>query len=734
MSVTPRDSNRPLNILIVSAVDPNFIDGAVVQLVSLSEVLTVAGFSVTVMTRGRIKEREGRLSGDLVRIPGITIVEPGESEGAVRTGLITPQQLAEKAAHAVESGSFDLVIARDLELNLALIEQPALDGLLGAYLTNIPEHVTELTPLLRDQISKIARKSRIFFIQTEEARSFLEAEFPEIPGKTVLMYPMISDEAFLDLTKSDSDTLELVYSGKFKQDWKTLEMTELPARAAALGIHLTVVFMGDKFMNSANDPSWTDRMRAALSGTPGVEWLGAVSRSESVARVSQASAGLSWRDTTVDVSSQLSTKVLEYAAAGAPPLLRRNSTHEAVFGPDYPLFIDGADIMPTIERIAANRELVQIARVRAQEAVRPYSFSARAAALRKGIERVVEPVSVFGEHRKRTKVLFAGHDFKFLSELLDFLSRDSSVEISFDKWASPNAGRGSADAQTIRDADIIFCEWSVNNAVHYSKRKLPHQKLVVRMHRFEMFGHWPAKLNLDGIDAYVVIAPHMGEHMIAGTAIEPTKVRLIPNSIDAPDFARPKIAEARFQLGLAGTVPIRKRPDRALAVLRELRKIDPRFTLHMRGRLPSSYADFERDGFFRLYYQDLFRQFTGAGDLSGAVLHSRFGPDMANWYRRVGWILSPSTDEGSHQAVAEGMASGAVPVIWDWEGADRVYPREDVFSDEPSLIARHIADIALGGTWDSHSERSRLFVQQYDSETIHTQWAELFRSLLPEDS
>lgn len=732
MNATPEP--KRLSVLLCSAVDPNFIDGAVVQLVSLAEVLTLAGFDVAVQLRGRIEDRESRLTQDLVHIPGLTILEPEVEEVASRNGLLSYKQVAERARRYVRSTKCDLVIVRDLQLNLAFLDIEALRGRLCPYLTNIPENLADMTPRMREQIADVAAQARIFFVQTEEARSFLEAEFPQIAGKTALMHPMIPDRAFLSIEPKPfhdpSVPLALVYSGKFKYEWKTLEMTQLPARGRDAGVSVSVVFMGDKFMSTSVDAEWTGRMRSALEGTAGVSWLGAVGREESVRRVSEAACGLSWRDISVDMSSQLSTKVLEYAAAGTPPLLRRNSSHEALLGADYPLFIEGDDVLPTLQKLDANRELIEIGRRQAQNSVRAYSFSVRAEKLREAITRVFSRHSAFGERRGRTKLLIAGHDFKFLGELIDYWSRDPSIELLFDKWEGPKTGRGSLDAETIASADVIFCEWATNNAVWYSKNKQAHQKLIVRMHRFEMFGDWPARLDVEAIDAFVVIAPHIGERMIADTDIDPARVHLIPNSIDALDFNRPKVADAQFQIGMAGIVPIRKRADRAFAVLRELRAHDDRYTLHLRGRLPSSYRDFEKNGFFRLYYQDLFQEITQAGELFGGVLHDRFGPDMANWFRRVGWVLSPSTDEGSHQAVAEGMASGAVPVIWNWEGASGTYPAEHVFDDDPVRIARHIIETVEGGTWQADANAAKSFIQRYDVEPVHTRWTRLFRSLV----
>ena len=63
------------------------------------------------------------------------------------------------------------------------------------------------------------------------------------------------------------------------------------------------------------------------------------------------------------------------------------------------------------------------------------------------------------------------------------------------------------------------------------------------------------------------------------------------------------------------------------------------------------------------------------------MIYDGHGNDMHNWFQKVGYILSTSDFEGSHQAVAEGMAAGSVPIIYNWDGADTVYPEKFVYKE-----------------------------------------------------
>ncbi len=60
---------------------------------------------------------------------------------------------------------------------------------------------------------------------------------------------------------------------------------------------------------------------------------------------------------------------------------------------------------------------------------------------------------------------------------------------------------------------------------------------------------------------------------------------------------------------------------------------------------------------------------------------------MAEWYRKIDFIISPSDHESFHYAVADGMVSGCIPLIWPWEQAKDIYGDEYVFASIPTMLA-----------------------------------------------
>lgn len=72
----------------------------------------------------------------------------------------------------------------------------------------------------------------------------------------------------------------------------------------------------------------------------------------------------------------------------------------------------------------------------------------------------------------------------------------------------------------------------------------------------------------------------------------------------------------------------------------------------------------------------------------GCVVFDGFGSDMAEWYAKVGVVLSTSDFESFHLTIADGAASGALPVCLNWPGADRIYPAEWLVSNIKDAVNR----------------------------------------------
>lgn len=298
--------------------------------------------------------------------------------------------------------------------------------------------------------------------------------------------------------------------------------------------------------------------------------------------------------------------------------------------------------------------------------------------------------------KSEINVLVCGHDLKFLTPLIRRLEGRHGCTVRILIHQGHQIHDEVAAQEALDWANVIFCEWALGNATWFSQRKRTDQVLVVRLHLQEVQACdrldfiWTT--DWEQVDRLVLITQHVYDWMRQRFSTLATRATLVYNPIPACSaLDLPKAPESRFVLGLVGVVPARKRLDLAVDVLKRLRVHDERYMLRVKGALPADYPWMANRKDEMAWYGRVFDDLAMLREL-GAVVFDPHGPDMAAWYQGIGHILSVSDFEGSHQAVAEGMATGAVPAIRDWEGSDRIYPAKYVASTCEALaemVLRH---------------------------------------------
>ena len=336
------------------------------------------------------------------------------------------------------------------------------------------------------------------------------------------------------------------------------------------------------------------------------------------------------------------------------------------------------------------------------------------------------------ESRRATtplRLLFAGHDLKFADELIFLLRNDPSFTVRTDEWKGLSSHDADQSREAVAWADVVVCEWCGPNAVWYSQHKRPDQRLIVRLHRFELTTEYPHLVDPAAVDALVTVSPYYRELTAQQLpAFAPDRIIEIPNGVNSDKFNRSKLDGARFQIGMIGVVPSRKRLDRALDILETVRSQDPRFGLYTKSQMPWEPRWVWGQPDERRYFEDVFRRVQTSPLLADSVGFDPAGSDVAEWLRGIGTLVSTSDDESFHMAPAEAMASGAVPVILDWPAARSVYDGSWI-SESTSEAAERVLRFADEAEWERQRQRARDQAVRFDHRLVIERWRDLILGL-----
>ena len=292
----------------------------------------------------------------------------------------------------------------------------------------------------------------------------------------------------------------------------------------------------------------------------------------------------------------------------------------------------------------------------------------------------------FVPNKRPINILFAGHDLKFISPFLKALDADPDYRVLIDQWQGHAKHNESQSLGLLPKADVIFCEWGLGNTEWYSKHKQPGQKLIVRMHRQEEITEYPKRFNLENIDHIITISPFWYEKFQRMFNLPRHRMQMFYNMVDCAALDRPKHNDAAFNLGIVGIVPQMKRLDLALDILDALYGKDKRYRLFIKGRQPQDFPWMKTRTEEMAYYDAQYSRIKNAAWCDN-VIFDGFGNDMAQWFEKIGWTLSVSDFESFHLAPAEGMASGSVPVIRNWQGAETIHPDAYIHSSIDHMIS-----------------------------------------------
>ncbi len=680
-----------MRVLLYAPVDLNLIDGSAIWCASVAQMLVLdPDIAVDVLLNSPLRRTVNTdpLAGN-ARVRWVSAWEP-QAHAALRElperlgPRLTPAQAlaAIERLHAAEP--YDLLILRGGSICRLVAAAPRLAGRSWFYLTQGGADF--------ETIDAIARSNGRIACQTPLLQEYLEGLLGTAPERYVPLPPMVP-RLLCAAPRTAGAGRTLGYIGKFDPDYRVEEQIAALAAIRRQLPDAQLVVAGDKFHDVAGDGAFERRLAAALKNTAGVVWRGGLTRDAVGQLLLECDLGSCWRTAAYDDSLEMSTKALEYAAAGLPVLLNPARINRLVFGEDYPLYVDSpASFEQRVIAALTDDAVYRRAAGIAFETSRRFTFAAVNAALQPHLA-AYRPAPAVRVLPRPHRLLFAGHDLKFCRPIISHFEHRPDCLVRIDPWSGHTVHFERRSEELLRWADVIWCEWCLGNAVWYSARVRPGQRLLVRVHRQEITTAHPQGVTWPQVHDLVFIAAHVRDALaaqLAGTALP--RAHLICNTFDCAVFAREKDHAAERRLGLLGYCPKLKNPRLAAEILDELRADDERWRLVLVGHPPQHYTWLWERPDERAYYES-FDEYARSCGRDRHIVRQEWTDDAPAWYATVGFILSTSDFEGSHQAIPEGMAAGCVPVVRRWAGAAELYPNALLF-DTAEQAAQLIRELS----------------------------------------
>ena len=670
---------KTLKVLLYGDVDLNFIDGSAIWLTSVARVLNKdKNIKVDVLLKAAVKN--SALVSELEGLAQVNIIKPYEKFEQFSFENRNRMQVndAVKVMELLDAEKgYDCIIVRGFALTEKLLSS-SLKLKTIPYFTDFKHKKEDVTKSEQQKLIGIYNAFPHLFVQTKQSLEYLKDLLRVNGEKYVLMSPMIPD--YCQEPKFTNVNSSMVYAGKFAKEWYTEELLEIFEQIVTIDNTLTLNIAGDKFQGELIPKK--EEIIKRLKQQIGINWTGALSRTQSLQLIKNSDLGFAWRSEEIDneYSLELSTKLLEYGQLGKPVLLRRTKMHEELLGKDYELFVETKEelISKTLE-VMYDRKLYRKTAKKVYEACKQFTFT-------EAYKRLSKVLWSF--NNQKTKLLFAGHDLKFLKMTMDYFNDKDEYEVKIDSWLGHNKHNEDQSKECLEWADIIFCEWGLGNTVWYSQNKKEDQKLFVRMHQQERKTIYPEKFKIENIDKVIAISPYIYEEFHRVCKIPREKMVIIHNAVDTDKFNLPKSVgkeELKFNLGICGILPSMKRLDRALDILEKLWNKDKRYTLYVKSKLPKDLPWIMNREEEKNYYDSVFDRIKNA-PWGKNVIFDEHGNDMEQWFRKIGYILSTSDYESFHLAPMEGMAAGSIPLVLHWPGAETIYPKEYLFDSIDSIV------------------------------------------------
>lgn len=307
---------------------------------------------------------------------------------------------------------------------------------------------------------------------------------------------------------------------------------------------------------------------------------------------------------------------------------------------------------------------------------------------------------------KNAKVAIIASMDTFVKDIASYLQTDNEVKLF--------TGNSTRELMSLMEwSDIAWFEWSDQLLIEATR--LPKVcPIVCRLHSYEVFTDMPSKVDWTKVDQLLFVNDSV-MNLYNRSFINDIPKQVIHNAVDANRFTMPEGKTYGKKIASVGYINYKKNPALLLYVFKKIYEYDKDYTLHIAGE--------HQDPRIQLYFEHFLKETPLPISFDGWV------KDMPSWYADKDFIISTSLFESFHYSIAEGMASGLLPLIHNWYGASLLYPSDYLFTD-PDDCLRLIKEFEHKDKKAVAEENRRYIISRYSTDDKHQQVSEILQQVV----
>ena len=263
-------------------------------------------------------------------------------------------------------------------------------------------------------------------------------------------------------------------------------------------------------------------------------------------------------------------------------------------------------------------------------------------------------------------------------------------------------------------ADISWFEWCDQLLIEATKLEKKSQ-IVCRLHSYEAFTDQPLQVDWQKVDLLIFVNKSVQE-LVSNKIPATVPQVVIHNAVNTMKFTLPQNKKYGKKIASVGYINYKKNPELLLYCFKKLYDYDNSYSLHIAGQ--------HQDSRIQLYFQHFQKENNLPIHFDGWV------EDMASWYADKDFVVSTSLFESFHYSIAEGMASGIMPLIHNWYGAKYIYPENFLFNTPDDFLEmmkayekKNLHQVAL--------ENRKFIVDNYSLDDKMNQISQRLTQLIP---